>query len=297
MPDKTPVPPGGARSLHDPSAGVPVRLLVLGDRLRCLREAAGATPEQAGARAGVTKSRIERAERGRSVLSISAVEILLGFYKADDAERTAVMKMAGGPGAVPGWWLAYDDTLPGWVEPYFGLEAAASRAVFWEMQFLPGLLQTEEYARAVIRLGAARNAEDVARRTEARVARRGVLERENPPRVEAFVDESVLRRATGDTDVMRGQLRQLLSACENPAVSLRAVPFSSCWTGMATSFSLLQFGGGAPDMVYIEQLTSAVYLDGAEDIAEYHRAARELDEHALPEDGTVSLIRSILDRL
>src|SRR6201992_2819021 len=105
----------------------------------------------------------------------------------------------------PGWWQAYADILPHWVEPYFGLEAAAASSREYELQFVPGLLQVEEYARAVIRLGNLPSEEEAIRRAQARMSRQELLDREDPPKLWAVLDEGALRRVMGGPDIMRAQ--------------------------------------------------------------------------------------------
>src|SRR6201995_2441297 len=164
------------------SAGPTVQRLVLGGHLRRLREQAGMTTERAAASIRSSHSKISRMEHGRVGFKVRDIGDLLTLYGvAESTEREALLKLAS-EANTPGWWQAYSDILPHWVEPYFGLEAAASFIRNYELQFVPGLLQTEGYALSLIRLGNAPTEEDVQRRAEARMSRQDILSRETPPR-------------------------------------------------------------------------------------------------------------------
>ena len=188
-----------------------------------------------------------------------------------------------------GWWHRYGDVLPGWFQSYLGLEAAAAVIRTYEVQFVPGLLQTDEYARAVIRLGhsRARNAE-IERRVSLRVARQLPLTRANPPQLWAVVDEAVLRRPIGGIDVMRAQVEALLEAITLPNVRLQVVPFHvGGHAGAGGAFTILRFPDeDLPDVVYIEQLTSSLYLDKRDDVDHYAEAMERLCDEAPPPDRT-----------
>src|SRR5690606_15524211 len=176
----------------------------------------------------------------------------------------------------PGWWYRYNDLLPSWFQAYVGLEEAASRIRTYEVQFVPGLLQTKEYARAVIMAGA--RPEEIARRVQMRLERQLILERENPPMLWAVIDEAALRRPIGGADVMRGQLRHLIEMMERPNITIQIVPFSS--GGHAAeggAFSILRFADPElPDIVYVEQLASALYLDKPEELDRYTEVMERL---------------------
>src|SRR6201998_4649345 len=157
------------------SAGPTVQRLVLGGHLRRLREEAGMTTERAAASIRGSHSKISRMEHGRVGFKERDVSDLLTLYGVTDSEERAALLNLAREANTPGWWHAYSDVLPNWLEPYVGLEAAASVLRTYEVQFVPGLLQTEEYARALIRLGSAESEEEIARRAELRVSRQEVL--------------------------------------------------------------------------------------------------------------------------
>lgn len=281
------------------AAGPSVQRLVLGGHLRRLREKAGLTAEQAADEIRASHSKISRIEHGRVSFKERDIGDLLKLYGvADPAERDALMMLAR-EANVPGWWQRYSDILPNWLEPYFGLEAAASFIRTYELQFVPGLLQTEDYARSVIRLGNVLSEEEVARRTEVRVNRKTVLEREDPPRKWAVIDEAALRRPIGGRAVMREQIRYLISMCEHPAVTLQVLPFSAGGhPAMGGPFTILRFAEpDLRDVVYIEQLTSALYLDRSAEVDSYLEVMEQLCLQAEQVARTPSVLSRILKDL
>src|ERR1700684_2287518 len=199
------------QSLFGPhSAGPTVQRLVLGGHLRRLREEAEITTERAAVAIRGSHSKISRMEHGRVGFKERDIADLLTLYGVGEGdEREALLKLASGSN-LPCCWQSYSDILPHWVEPYFGLEAAASFIREYELQFVPGLLQTEAYARAVIRLGNHTAEDEVIRRAEARIARQEILSRAEPPTLWAVMDESALRRVIGGPEVMKEQIRHLI---------------------------------------------------------------------------------------
>jgi transcriptional regulator with XRE-family HTH domain len=278
------------------AAGPSVQRLVLGGHLRRLRETAGLTADQAADEIRASHSKISRIEHGRVSFKERDIGDLLKLYGVTDpAERDALMMLAREANA-PGWWQSYSDILPNWLEPYFGLEAAASFIRTYELQFMPGLLQTEDYARCVIRLGNVLSEEEVARRTEVRVSRKKVLEREDPPRKWAVIDEAALRRPIGGRAVMREQIRYLISMCEHPAVTLQVLPFSAGGhPALGGPFTILRFAEpDLRDVVYIEQLTSALYLDRPAEVDSYLEVMEQLCLQAEQVARTPNILSRIL---
>ncbi|MGH3391710.1 MAG: DUF5753 domain-containing protein, partial [Actinomadura sp.] len=191
----------------------------------------------------------------------------------------------------------YADVLPSWFEIYIGLEAAASRIRAYEVQFVPGLLQTEDYARAVIRLGHLEaTPEEVERRVTMRMTRRECLTGPDAPRLWAVVDEAVLRRPLGGRTVMRAQLTHLIEITELSNVTLQIVPFEALGQAAAGGpFAILRFAESEiTDIVYLEQLTSAVYLDKPADIDKYLRTMDGLCAAAVQPAETVELLTTLL---
>jgi len=281
------------------SAGPTVQRLVLGGHLRRLREQAHITTEQAAAVIRGSHSKISRMEHGRVGFKERDIADLLTMYGVTDAdEREALLKLAR-ESNTPGWWQGYADILPHWVEPYFGLEAAASFIRNYELQFVPGLLQTEGYALSLIRLGNAPTEEDVLRRAEARMSRQDILSRETPPRVWAVVDEGALRRPIGGAKVMREQLQHLIDMCDHPAVTLQVLPFQvASHPAMGGPFTILRFSEpDLRDVVYIEQLTSALYLDKPAEVDSYLEVMEQLCLQAEPAARTPQILKDALNGL
>jgi transcriptional regulator with XRE-family HTH domain len=288
------------QSLFGPRfAGPTVQRLVLGGHLRRLREDAGITTEQAASAIRGSHSKISRMEHGRVGFKDRDIADLLTLYGVTGGqEREALLKLAR-EANTPGWWQGYSDTLPHWVEPYFGLEAAASFIRGFELQFVPGLLQTENYARAIMRLGNAPTEDDVERRVKARLSRQQILNRENPPRLWAVMDEGALRRMIGGKSVMREQVRHLIEMCDHPAVTLQILPFQiGGHPAMGGPFTILRFAEpDLRDVVYIEQLTSALYLDKPTEVDSYLEVMEQICLQAEPATKTTQLLEKILDGL
>jgi len=278
------------------AAGPSVQRLVLGGHLRRLRERVGLTTEQAADSIRASHSKISRIEHGRVSFKERDIADLLTLYGVTNhAERQALLALAR-EANTPGWWAGYSDILPHWLEPYFGLEAAASVLRTYELQFVPGLLQTEDYARAVIRLGNAASEDDITRRTEARISRRELLDRENPPRMWAVIDEAALRRPISGEHEMREQIRYLIKMAEHPAVTLQILPFSAGGhRALGGPFTILRFAEpDLRDVVYIEQLTSALYLDKTTEVDSYLEVMEQLCLQAEPVARTQDVLNGIL---
>src|SRR5580700_1942994 len=278
------------------SAGPTVQRLVLGGHLRRLREEAGMTTEQAAASIRGSHSKISRMEHGRVGFKERDIDDLLTLYGVGSGdEREALLSLAR-EASTPGWWQAYADILPHWVEPYFGLEAAASFIREYELQFVPGLLQTEGYARAVIRLGTSVTEEEVIRRAQARVSRQEILRRQSPPKIWAVLDEGALHRVVGSSETMKGQLRHLLDMCDHPAVTVQILPFAAgAHRAMGGAFTILRYTEpDLRDVVFIEQLTSALYLDKQTEVDSYLEVIEEVCLQSEPSAKTPAILKSVL---
>jgi transcriptional regulator with XRE-family HTH domain len=288
-----------ARHLGAQSAGEPRQVgprLVLGQRLRRLREAASITTEQAAVAIRGSHSKISRMEHGRVACKERDVEDLLTLYGVTKGEEREALLVLAREASPAGWWQEYCDVLPNWVEPYFALEAAASFIRTWELQFVPGLLQTEAYARAIIRLGDAPADEDVQRRAEARLARQGILGRDTPFRLWAVIDEGAVRRPIGGKAVMREQLGHLLTMTQHPAVTLQVMSFRTDeHPALGGPFTILRFAEpDLRDVVYMEQLTGAMYLDKPADVDDYLQVMEHLCLRAESADQTRELLEDVL---
>ncbi|WP_225837792.1 helix-turn-helix transcriptional regulator [Streptomyces sp. NK08204] len=271
--------------------------MLLGSQLRRLREARGITREAAGYSIRASESKISRMELGRVSFKTRDVEDLLTLYGiTDEAERESLLSLAR-EANVAGWWHSYSDVLPSWFPTYVGLEGAASLIRVYEVQFVHGLLQTEAYARAVVRRGMkGAGAADVERRVALRLERQKHLLDDNAPEFHIVLDEAALRRPYGDREVMRGQLQHLIDLSERPNVRLQVMPFSlGGHSGESGAFTILSFPeSDLSDVVYLEQLTSALYLDKREDVAQYEQALKELQQDSPGPDESRDLLRGLI---
>ncbi len=283
---------------HDGSAGPTVRRMLLGAQLRRLRESKGVSREEAGWQIRASESKISRMELGRVGYKERDVADLLSLYEVDEEQRKGLLALAR-LANTPGWWHAYGDLLPTWFHLYLGLESAAAMIRTYEVQFIPGLLQTRDYARAVVLLGHREktNAE-VERRVDLRMGRQQILARPEA-RLWAVVDEAALRRPIGGYEVMRAQIASLIDATRLSNITLQVVPFHVGGHAAAGgAFTLLRFADhDLPDVVYIEQLTSALYLDKREDVDHYLASLEWLCIQAEPPNRTPEILAGILDDL
>jgi transcriptional regulator with XRE-family HTH domain len=270
--------------------------IALGAQLRRLREARNLTTGEAAEAIRATHSKISRLERGRSAARQRDVADLLTLYGVtDEAERERLLELAR-QATAPGWWQQYSDILPKWFELYVGLERAASVIRAYEVQFVHGLMQTEDYARAVILIANAHApAEEIDRRVSIRMKRQQLLTQPDAPELWAVLDEAALRRAPCSRDVMRAQLEHLQQITDLPNVTLQIVPFHvGPHAAAGGPFTILRFPEpDLPDLVYLEQLNSALYLDQPDDVLDYVTVMNQLCVQA--ETGTAS--KAILSTL
>src|SRR5215467_571765 len=215
-------PPGSVDELRGPT----VLRMILGTQLRRLREAADVTPDRAGYEIRGSRSKISRMEHGRVGFKERDVADLLTLYGVtDEAVRSHMLALAEHANS-QGWWARYDDVMPDWFETYVGLEQATSLIRTYELQFVPGLFQTEDYAREVTVLGhRSAPAEEIERRVSLRIKRQQILSSPTGPRVWAVIDESALRRPLGGREVMREQLIHLIELADRPQITLQVMPF------------------------------------------------------------------------
>jgi hypothetical protein len=280
------------------SGGGPTVLrMLLGAHLRRLREAQGVSREDAGWEIRASESKISRMELGRVSFKERDVEDLLTLYgQVDTEERERLLTLAR-QANTPGWWHRYGDVLPNWFQSYLGLEAAASLIRTYEVQFVPGLLQTADYARSVVLLGHGRaSADELDRRVDLRMQRQKILDRPDPVQLWAVIDEAVLRRSVGARAAMRGQIQALIDATQRKSVQLQVVPFEvGGHSAAGGAFSILRFPDQElPDIVYVEQLSSALYLDKRDDVELYVDAMERLCVEADPPERAADTLRRIL---
>jgi hypothetical protein len=255
------------------------------------------TREEAGYLIRASESKISRMELGRvSFKERDIVDLLVRYGVEDAAEREALVTLAREANA-PGWWHQYNDVLPDWFETYVGLEEAASVLRVYEVQFVPGLLQTPSYARAVItRAWPGGPAAEIERRLRIRTTRQEMLSKEGGPRLWAVVDEGALRRPVGGTEVFRSQLEHLIELTRDPKITLQVTPFGlGAHAAEAGAFTIMRFPEeDLPDVVYLEQLTSAIYLDKREDVDRYSEVMELLSVESEPPERTADILRAIL---
>jgi transcriptional regulator with XRE-family HTH domain len=292
--------PAGAladKALISPRRGPTALRIALGTHLRRLREDSNITTAEAAKAIRATPSKISRLERGRTAAKQRDVADLLSLYGINgEAEREQLLEIAR-QASTHDWWQQYSDILPRWFESYVGLEKAASVIRSYEVQFVHGLLQTEEYARAVIMISHVHApAEEIDRRVSLRMRRQQLLTQADAPQVWAVLDEAALRRSPGGPAVMRAQLDHLLQITRLPNVALQIVPFDAGPHAAAGGpFTILRFPEpDLPDVVYIEQISSALYLDQPGDVTNYLTIMDQLVVQAQTGTASRKMIEALL---
>jgi transcriptional regulator with XRE-family HTH domain len=281
-------------------AGPTVRRMLVGAKLRRLRTDIGLSREEAAEAIRASAWKIHRLENGQVGFKQRDLVDLLERYGVTDPDEIDELLTLAREANVPGWWQHYGDVLPQWFRTYVDLESAATLIRTYEGMFVPGLLQTDDYMRAVIH-GAhlEEPPEEVGRKVRLRMARQTLLTREHPPRLWAVVDEAALRRPVGGREVMRGQLQRLIDATKLPNVTLQVLPFGAgAHPAMVGAFSILRFADRElPDVVYLEHLTNAVYLDKRAEVERYLDVMELLCVDSEPPAKTVDLLTKILNQL
>ena len=287
--------PGGGRTAE---AGAPTVLrILLGTQLRRLRESRGITAQEAAKCIRGSESKISRIELGRNAVREVDIADLLNLYGiTDPAERDQLLTLASQANQ-QGWWHRYQDVLPAWFQSYIGLEESAESIRSFDAQFVPGLLQTEDYSAAVIELGPYSREETgrlvyLRKERQRRFASGGL-------QLSAIIDEVALRRPVGKSAVMRAQLEHLLDISDRPGLTIQITPFLTGASYAApSSFSILRFAAAdLPDIVYIEQLTSAMYLDKRVDVERYAAAMDHISATSTTPVDTTGLLTQMLKEL
>lgn len=271
-----------------------VRML-LGARLRKLREAAGVSRDEAGYAIRGSESKISRMELGRIKFKLRDVRDLLNLYQVSEDERATLLAMAE-PANATDWWQQYGDAVPDWFAPYLGMEQAAEVIRCYEVQFVPGLLQTADYARALLQIEAGDDLErDTQQQVSVRMRRQQVLHRPRPPRLWAVIDEAALRRPIGGAGVMRAQLEHLIEMTRLCHVSIQVAPFSAGLAVARGPITMLRFPEAElGDVVFLEQHASAAYLSKPADRLYYRNILNRLVTEAPPAAETEAILRQIL---
>jgi transcriptional regulator with XRE-family HTH domain len=276
-----------------------VRRRRLALELRRLREAARLTCEEVADHLECSASKISRVETGRVSVSPRDVRDMLELYGVPAQQRESLVQLAR-DSRQKGWWHAYSDTMQPQFVTYVGLESAASEIRIYEVSLIPELLQTEDYARAVIRSGMMNSPpEDVERRVALRMARQPAITRDDPPKVWAVLDEAALRRRVGGAGLMRLQLEHLLAQAALPNVAVQVIPFGGgAHPAMGRPFIVLVFPERVDtDVVYLEDLTSALYLEDVADVDRYNVFFNHLRASALSFDDSSALVASVLKEM
>ncbi|MFJ7150677.1 helix-turn-helix domain-containing protein [Streptomyces sp. NPDC100445] len=275
--------------------------VVLGKRLQELREAAGLSREEAARVLRVASATVRRMEMAEVALKIPYVQVLLSAYGVGGEESDAFVRLAEEANQ-PGWWQRFHDVLPDWFSLYVSLEGAARIIRSYEPHFVPGLLQTEGYARAVMEAGTIGQTSPatIERHVSLRMERQRLLERDDPPHLWVIMDETVLRRPVGARpEVMREQLDRLLEYGERDRVTLQIAEFAAGpHPGTYAPFTLFRFAEPElPDMVFTEYLTGALYLDSRREVATHLEVLDHMTARAGSAHRTRELLREYRDRL
>jgi transcriptional regulator with XRE-family HTH domain len=269
--------------------------MMLGAQLRSLRESRGISAHDAAKAIRASHSKISRIELGKSAIREIDVLDLLTFYGVDPAEREQLLTLAE-QASRPGWWHRFSDVMPDWFKAYIGMEEAAKSIREYEPLFIPGLLQTPQYTAAVLALG------DIP---VAEAERHAILRKERQRRFTegqlklwAIVDESALRRRVGSIEILRDQLRYLISLSTRQNLTLQITRQGEGGYAAPSGFSILRFGDPEmPDVVYLEHLTSALYFDKKADVDRYLLAMERLSIISCKPAETRGVLSTIVNEL
>jgi hypothetical protein len=242
-------------------------------------------------------AKLSRIENAGQRAQPSEVEDLLDLYGVKDDERATLIKMAR-QAREPGWWQPYSDVLPDWFQAFVDMEGVTTSLHSYDAEFVPGLLQTEEYYRAVLEMAPTTRPENLEKQVKVRLARQELLTREDAPQFWAILNEAVLRRPVGGTAVMRDQLHHLVKLAELGNVILQVLHYGSrAHVAMDGSFEIMHFAEPNPDVVYLENMTSALYLEEEADLDQYKMAFGHLQEMALSPASSVQFISEVAAEL
>ncbi|MET7852017.1 helix-turn-helix transcriptional regulator [Streptomyces avermitilis] len=275
--------------------------MLVGVQLAGCRDDAGLSQEQAARALGFSPAKLSRIEagKGRRPPTEGDVRALLQLYGTDAYEASVLLKLLQRAGE-PGWWQRYDKRLmPEWFDRLVGLQEAAATIRTFEIQYVPGLLQTPAYTRAVVQRGLpTASAVEVQRRVELRTRRQEMLQRADAPRLWAIIDESVLLRVLGSRDVMRDQLEHLITMAQRPQVTVQIVPLDvTNASAPAIPVTYLRFDGlDLPDIVYLEHIKSANFLEDRDETEEYRLTLDRLADEALDPHESLNLMRATLEQ-
>jgi hypothetical protein len=282
---------------EQPRGGPTVRRMLLGAQLRRLRTEAGVSREDTGETIRASAWKIHRLENGQVSYKERDIAELVTRYGVSDPVEVATFITMAREANMPGWWNPYSDLLPQWFRAYVDLEAIAAQIRTYQGQLVPGLLQTEAYMRALMRDTLRdRQPKEIERRVMLRLNRQRLLTQDGGPQLWAVMDEAALRRPVGGRKVLRAQLERLIEATTLPRVSLQVLPFSAgAHAAMVGAFSILRFADQElPDVVYLEHVTNALYLDKPEDVEEYAHIMSSVGVHGAPPEQTAEILSELL---
>jgi transcriptional regulator with XRE-family HTH domain len=271
----------------------------LGAELRRLREGARKTAAEAATALGWSESKVSRIETANSSIRNPDLNKLFDLYQTSEVERGRLTALTT-QSRQRAWWEAYGDALLGAYETYIGFESEAESIFTFDLTILNGLLQTVEYASAVIgSLSVGERPDAVTQRVSVRMGRQAVLTRDPPPLLWSIVDEAVLRRPVGGPDVMRRQLMRLLEVGDRPTVTLQVLPLSvGVHRGVDGSFSVLAFAGETElPLVYCDGMTGGVFRNRPDEVRRYHMAIESLRSLALGHGDTIEFIQNAIREL
>ncbi|MDP9614568.1 transcriptional regulator with XRE-family HTH domain [Streptomyces demainii] len=269
---------------------------MLGKRLQDLREKAGLSFEQAGRALDVTHATIRRMEKAEVGLKLPYVEKLLRTYGVTDPEEVEGFLSLAREANKAGWWHRFRDVLPEWFNTFVSLEVEANLIRAYEPHYIPGLLQTEDYARAVLRAGMPHAPEtEIERNVALRMERQALLTRDNPPMLWVVMDETVVRRPIGGAETMRAQISRLIEEAEAPHVRLQIMPFDAGpHPAMYGPFHIFRFPiPELPDIAYTETLVSGSYFDQRDDVSAFLEALDRMCAQAAPAQTTQAILSRI----
>jgi len=273
-----------------------IRQRELGMRLREFRTAKGLTVEDVAKELLCSPTKISRAETGARRATLRDVRDLCQIYGVD-AETSAKLMELAREARQPGWWTKYDDLK---ITPFIGMEQAATAISCFGMYFVPALLQTEDYAREIIKGIAPKIEEDIlVQRVEARMMRQKLLYQPKPPRYRALLDEAVLHRQVGGLSVMKAQLEKILSFMREERATVQLIPYEvGAYGAIDSNFDYLEFADTMlPDLVFVEGLVSHLYLERPEELERYREALDYLRDEALNPRDSAKKMEEIRDKL
>jgi transcriptional regulator with XRE-family HTH domain len=281
-----------------PSGPPTVRLRRLASELKAFRAEAKLTREQVQEQTGVNQGTLWRIEKGQAKPHSGTLETLFDLYGVAESRRIELIELTRGA-RQPGWLRQYKDVVPQGYAAYISFESDAKAAHNYESLFVPGLLQTEEYARATLLDGLPMDTDTIERNVQTRMERQVVLARKregrDPLEFWAVVDEAALRREVGGRTVMRAQLGRLLEMSERPNITLQVIPFDKgAYPGMTGAFVRLNFGTVAPDIIYVESLAGDIFLELEAEIDRYGLVFDHLRARALSPRDSSTLIATLI---